>query len=374
MPPIHVLIKPASGSCNLRCEYCFYTDEASKRETASFGMMSPETLEAVVKRVLSFATGECTIAFQGGEPTLVGLDFYRQLVELQKKYNSKGLKILNAMQTNGIAIDHEWARFFAENNFLIGLSLDGSKDINDQLRIDPSGEGTYKRIMRTAQLFDNYKVEYNILTVVTAQVAKNIGKIMGFFKRNNLRYQQYIPCLDPLYEERGRYSFSLTPELYGRFLKRSFDAWYNDVKKGEFIYNRYFENLIGMLLGYYPESCGMSGQCSYQYVVEADGGVFPCDFYVLDQYKLGNLVEDDFESIDKKRKEIGFIEESLIVEEKCKSCKWFKLCRGGCRRYRDNLGKVELNYYCSSYQDFFEYSIERLLEIARGIKSNEVKK
>jgi uncharacterized protein len=334
-------------------------------------MMSLDTLEGMIKNIFRYASQECTIAFQGGEPTLIGLDFYKQLIDYVQKYNKDRIKVNYAIQTNGYLINDEWAKFFSEHRFLVGLSLDGVKDTHDLYRIDSHGAGTYKTVMRTTQLFNNFGVDYNILTVVTANVAKNIGKIYGFYKKNNFRYQQYIPCLDPLMEKRGTNEYSLTPEKYAYFLKTLFDLWYYDVKRGDFIYIRYFENLVGILLGINPESCGMLGHCSIQYVVEADGGVYPCDFYVLDQYRIGNIATDSFETIEQNRRHIGFIEESMQVSEECRTCRWQQLCRGGCRRDREPMidNKLSLNYFCSAYREFFEYAYERLYEVARNASS-----
>lgn len=369
MPPINLLIKPASGSCNMRCKYCFYADEVSNRETASYGVMKLEVLEQVVQKTLAHATGSCTFAFQGGEPTLAGLDFFRALITYEQKHNIKKLPIQNALQTNGYLIDEEWASFLGENRFLVGLSLDGHKDLHDFYRIDAHGDGTYKRVMHAAQLLNQHKVDFNILTVITAQTAKSIRKIYGFYRRNNFLYQQYIPCLDPIGEERGLHGYSLTPALYAEFLKTLFDLWYYDITHGNFIYIRYFENLVGMLLGEPPESCGMIGYCSMQYVLEADAGVYPCDFYVLDEYLLGNLTTDSFTELDQKRQEIGFVENSRYVSWECESCQWRPLCRGGCRRDREPMkdGRLSLNYFCPAYREFFSYAAPRLQEIARRV-------
>ena len=162
-PPLHLLIKPASGNCNLRCKYCFYADITEKREIPSFGMMTEETLETVVKKALLSGAPEVTFAFQGGEPTLVGLPFYRRLMQLQAQYNEKHIPIHNAIQTNGILMDDEWAAFFAENRFLVGLSMDGTEAANDLHRVDAKGDGTHKRLMQVVRLFKKHKVEFNIL-------------------------------------------------------------------------------------------------------------------------------------------------------------------------------------------------------------------
>ena len=165
MPPISVLIKPASSLCNMRCKYCFYADITDNREVKSYGIMSEETLENLIKKAFEYASGSATFAFQGGEPTLAGLDFYRKLLQLEQKYNVKKIPVQNAIQTNGYVIDEEWAKFLAENKFLVGLSLDGTRDIHDSLRVDAAGKGTFSRVEKTAKLFKKHGVEFNILCV-----------------------------------------------------------------------------------------------------------------------------------------------------------------------------------------------------------------
>ncbi len=360
--PINVMLKPASGSCNLRCRYCFYADIQGNRETKNYGMMSVATLEAIVKKTLAYERRECTIAFQGGEPTLAGLDFFRELIRIQKEYNVNGVKISNALQTNGIGLDDEWAEFFVKNNFLVGLSLDGMQGKHDMFRVHADGSGTFDEVLKTAAVFDAHKVEYNILTVVNSKTAQNIKRTYEFFKKHGFLYQQYIPCLEP-FTDTSKHDYSLTPHLYATFLKDLFDLWYDDISKHNFIYIRYFENLLGMINGYPPESCGMAGHCMAQNVIEADGSVFPCDFYMLDEYKIGNLVTDCFEEIEANRHKIKFIENSYKVEEECKGCKWLQICRGGCRREREDGGLLILNRHCEAYKEFFDYAYKRLASI-----------
>ncbi len=371
--PINMLIKPASGLCDMRCSYCFYCDETEKREVKSYGMMSEETLENLVRKPLEQGFSPCTFAFQGGEPTLIGLDFYKKFVELVKKHKPENTETYFAIQTNGLSINDEWAQFFAENNFLVGLSMDGNKKVHDSLRFDAKQEGTFNRVLRASQILNNHKVEYNILTVITSNVAKNIKDMYAFFERNNFTYQQYIPCLDPIGEDRGKYEWSLTPQLYAQFLKTLFDLWYRSFKRDKPVSIRYFDNLVMLLLGQPPESCGMMGNCTFQNVIEADGGVYPCDFYALDEYNIGSINENSFEEINQKRKEIGFIETSQYVDEDCKACKWYPLCRGGCRRDRDNFtgSQLEKNYFCPAFKQFFEYSIERLEEVAQTVMNRQ---
>lgn len=368
--PVSLLIKPASSLCNMRCDYCFYHDVASKRNITSYGIMTSETMEDVIRNIFATASGSCHFAFQGGEPTLAGLDYFREFLDLEKKYNKNKLSISHSIQTNGYAIDTEWAEFFAQNKFLVGLSLDGNKEVNDLYRKDIDRKGSYSKIMRAVQLFKNKGVSYNVLTVVTGNTVSNIGKIYHFFCNNGFTYQQYIPCLEPLDSKPNQQTYSLTASQYGEFLKQLFNLWYADWKRGKPISIRYFDNLVGILLGYPPESCGMTGRCSCQNVVEADGSVYPCDFYVLDQYRIGNLRTENLKEIQRRGEATEFIKSSYSLPDDCKKCKWLPLCRGGCRREREVPadGQIGKNRYCTAYQNFFEYAIERLTEIAHKVR------
>ncbi len=377
MPALSLLIKPASGNCNMRCRYCFYADELDNREIRSYGKMSVDTMRTIVDKAMEYGDYECTIAFQGGEPTLAGLDFYRDLVAYVTAHeNPKKLKIHYALQTNGYLINEEWAAFLGENHFLVGVSLDGLKEIHDRYRLDAAGKGTYQRVISAIRLLEKHQVEYNILTVVTAATARNGQKIYNYFKKNHFGYQQYIECLDPIGEEPGQHEYSLTPEKYGEFLKSMFDAWYLDMRSGTYVYNRYFENLMMIMAGQQPESCNMRGVCGKQWVFEADGSVYPCDFYALDQWRLGNIQENSFEEMDEKRDGLGFIQWSMRQQEDCQKCRWFGLCRNGCRRNREPVTAehTNRNYFCKSYQMFFEYAYPRLEEIYQLYMAGRIRK
>ena len=377
MPALSLLIKPASGNCNMRCRYCFYADELDNREIRSYGKMSLDTMHTIVDKAMEYGDYECTIAFQGGEPTLAGLDFYRDLVAYVTAHeNLKKLKIHYALQTNGYLINEEWAEFLGKNHFLVGVSLDGLKEIHDRYRLDAAGKGTYQRVISAIRLLEKHQVEYNILTVVTAATARNGQKIYNYFKKNHFGYQQYIECLDPIGEEPGQHEYSLTPEKYGEFLKSMFDAWYLDMRSGTYVYNRYFENLMMIMAGQQPESCNMRGVCGKQWVFEADGSVYPCDFYALDQWRLGNIQENSFEEMDEKRDELGFIQWSMRQQEDCQKCRWFGLCRNGCRRNREPVTAehTNRNYFCKSYQMFFEYAYPRLEEVYQLYMAGRIRK
>lgn len=375
MRPVTVMLKPSSGACNMRCKYCFYVDETEKRAVANYGFMSPETQEAVIRRVLAFAKGSCTLVFQGGEPTLVGLDFYRRLSELEKQYNVNHVTIHHSIQTNGLLIDAEWAKFFAEHHYLVGVSLDGPKDVHDNYRVDAQGKGTYNRVMHALQILKQHKVDFNILTTLTESGARAARQSYSFFGRNGFFWQQYIPCLDPLGEARGQHPYSLTSKGFENYLKAVFDCWYQDALTGTLRYHRYFYNLLSIMQGQRPEACDMNGVCSWQYVVEADGSVYPCDFYMLDRWRLGNFLTDTFEQIDARRAELRFVEISHEALKGCRDCRWFPLCRGGCRRDREGAIGEPLgeNYFCEAYKNFFEYAYPRLEQIIYMLRAGKVR-
>ena len=366
MPPISLLVKPASGSCNMRCRYCFYTDETENRTVPSMGVMSIETMKTMVDKALIFADGDCSFAFQGGEPSLAGLPFFRALTDYVKDHpNPKKVRVHYSFQTNGYNLNEDWAKWFVENQVLVGISLDGPKEIHDRYRVDHAGKGTYQKVMSSIQLFNKYHVDYNILTVVTSATSRHGQQVYNFFKKNDFRYQQYIECLDPIGEVQGGYEYSLTPERYEEFLKTTFDSWYLDMKSGRYVYNRYFENLMMIIARQGAESCNMRGVCGAQWVIEADGSVYPCDFYALDEWYLGNINQDSFETMEQQRQTLGFIEWSKQIPEDCKNCRYFGLCRNGCRRNREPVtsNSTQKNYFCSAYKNFIEYAYPRLAEI-----------
>lgn len=367
MPPINILIKPSSGNCNLRCRYCFYYDTMSNRKQPTYGFMAEETLRQVVKQALAYAEGTCSFVYQGGEPTLSGIPFFEKYIEFQEEYNVNHVEVRHAIQTNGYHLDKDWASFLKKHGFLVGVSLDGGPKVHDFYRRTPSGDGSFPQIMKNIELLKQTGVEFNILSVVTRMSAPLIARTYQFYRKNHLDYLQFIACLDPLGTRPGTQEYSLTPEIYGRFLIDLFNLWYEDLCMGKQPFIRQFENYVALLLGQPPESCDMRGTCGIQYAVEADGSVYPCDFYVLDEYKLGNLLTDSMEEIDRMRERSGFIEMSKNKEAACLQCAYRFLCRGGCQRTRI---KTEDNhqYFCRSYQMFFDACLPRLQDIAKTIR------
>lgn len=356
-----MMIKPASGNCNLRCEYCFYCDEMEHRKGPSCGCMDEETMRAVIRASLSGDVDGCTFGFQGGEPTLWGLPRFRDFVNCVEAQNERKIPVQYFLQTNGCTLDREWAEFFRANQFLIGVSVDGTIHTHDRYRKTRDGQGTYVRAMEGIQCLREVGVPFNVLTVVHSGVAVAAEKVYKTLRKQGFSYLQFIPCLDALDGERRGYS--LTAEGYGRFLCSVFDLWYQEWESGTQVSVRQFENYVDMLCGYEPESCDMRGCCGINYVVEVDGSVYPCDFYALDEWRLGNLREDTLEQIDAARAASGFTN-GRPLPEACRACKWLMLCRNGCRRHLQGRE----NRFCRSYQMFFEHAIERLERVAGNRK------
>ena len=353
-------MKPVSGLCNMQCTYCFYQDESSKRKIKDYGLMKETTLEQVVRKAIEKTERVCTFAYQGGEPLLAGLDFYKKSIELQKKYNKKGVMIQNVIQTNGYELDEEWCEFFKINNFLVGVSLDGIKKTHDKFRKNKQGADTYFEIVNHIGILEQKGVDFNILTVVNNETATKIDRIYEFYKKKGFVYQQYIACIEPLGEEEGKQDYSISAVEYGKFLCRLFELWKIDIDKGEYISIRQFENWMDIVRGRMPEACEHRGICGLQTIIEADGSVFPCDFYALDSFLLGNINTDTWEEIEERRQQSGFLERSHNHTIDCLECKYFRVCRGNCNRYRVD-GKHIL---CEGYRYFFDRYLEELIKIA----------
>lgn len=368
MRATQLLIKPVSGACNMHCGYCFYKDVGQNRAITDKGVMTIQTFEQAISKTFAITDELCTISFQGGEPTLRGLDFYRQVIETVNTHNTKNIRIQYTFQTNGIIINQAWAQFFKENNFLVGISLDGTETLHDTYRLTGTGEKTFSQVVSAAELLKKHKVDFNILTVVTDKTAHAAKELYDFFRSRQFSFLQFIPCLAPLADARS--SCFLSPQNYGTFLCDVFDCWYKDILNGTYISIRQFDNYLLILSGRPPEACDMGGICSIQNVIEADGSVYPCDFFALDQYCLGNINQDDFTAIEKKREHIHFIQESQEQSAKCRQCKYFVLCRGGCKRHRFMNSEVsdKENYFCQSFYTFFETCGSRLIHASQLLK------
>jgi len=360
--PITLMIKPASSLCNLQCDYCFYLDEEKNRANKYRTIMNSETIENIVIKAHQ-TSNNINYIFQGGEPSLATLPWFENFIELVDKYKNKNDILSFSFQTNGTLIDDKFAKFLKKHNFLVGVSFDGFSRIHDIHRKFSDSTKSSRSVKKGLKHLEENKVDYNILTVVTNEVAINITKIYKNLVDERFTYHQYIACLDPIESDENKF---LNPTIYGKFLVELFDLWINDLKQSRNISIRLFNNFVSILLGNPPEACDMNGVCSQQYVFESNGDTFPCDFYCLDDYLLGNINKDSFDDIDNRREQIGFIKNPPNLHEDCNSCPYLFLCRGGCPRYKNSENKFR---FCESYKYFFDKRLVELESLAAMIST-----
>lgn len=370
MKQLTFLVKPASSLCGLRCRYCFYEDVAQCRETRSMGLMTRETAEALLRAATGAvqAGDVIQITFQGGEPTLAGLDFFRAFVRMERELIPSGVAVHHSIQTNGMSITGEWAEFFRENHVLVGLSLDGARAFHDAMRVDAQDKGTWDRATAALKQLEQAGVETNLLCVVTGPMARSPQKVYQSLCKLGRHPLQFIPCLDPLEAPRGSMPYSLSPQRYGQFLCGLFDCWYRDWQGGRYVSIRLFDDYLRILAGMPPSTCAASGACGSYLVVEGDGGLYPCDFFVLDEWYLGNIHDlgvDDAVTCAQSRR---FLERGQMRPQACAGCPHVAVCRGGCPRDWTGLAHQVENYYCPALRQFFDYAMPRLRQAAAAIR------
>lgn len=340
------LIKPVSSSCNMQCKYCFYNDEASHRDISNYGTMSVETMRVFIVQTLGLSD-EITYAFQGGEPTLAGLCWFQKFV-YEVETQRTGQEIHYSIQTNGIQLNQDWIDFFKQHDFLVGVSLDGFKANHNYFR------GHYEEVMGFIELLKNNQVNYNILTVLTESLSQYPKELYDFYKQIDVKHVQLIACLPELY---GSTAFSLNPQSFYNFYRTFFQCWYEDLKQGHYISVSFFDQLLTLFSGKVPNLCGMLGKCSVQYVIEANGNVYPCDFYCLDQYYMGNIHDITL----KEMHAVNFINEEKKMFKDCPICKFRKLCGGNCKRMNVTMFDDEQCYY----QMFLEETYQIFYQLAK---------
>ena len=347
-----LLIKPASAVCNLDCAYCFYLDrDADPYKEMPARRMTEETLERLVDSYLFYSYPQSTFSFQGGEPTLAGLQFFEKLVRFQQHYGRGGQQVSNALQTNAILLDESWCQFFRQYQWLLGVSLDGPEELHDRYRFNKSGHGTWTRVMQSVELLQREKVEFNILCVLSQANVHQPRQLYRFFRAAGIEHLQFIPLAEftpggaPL-------PFTITPEQYGRFLVELFDEWWPERRKMRI---RFFDNIAEALAGQKPGCCEMHESCDSYAVVEYNGDVFPCDFFVEGAWKLGNVTLNSWTEIARRARRHSFAAKKRIPHPECQVCEYQSICHGGCPKFRHGPhGRFEdLDYFCDSYKMIF---------------------
>ena len=359
-PRIHsLLIKPASAVCNIDCSYCFYLDrDADPYKALPARRMTLETLERLVDSYLFYSYPQSAFAFQGGEPTLAGLPFFEKLVEFQQSRGRNGQAVSNSIQTNGLQIDDAWCQFFRQYQWLVGISLDGPEAMHDQYRLNRQGKGTWHQVMKAIETLQKNRVDFNVLCVVNHANVGRPKELYRFFRGLGVEHIQYIPLSE--FDGLGQpLPFTITPQEYGQFLCETFDAWWPDRRR---IHVRYFENIAEALAGQRPGTCTLHETCDSYVVVEYNGDVYPCDFFVEQNWKLGNVNLDSWPEIARRQRRNQFAAKKTIAHPECLACEYQSLCHGGCPKHRHDPHRQfdDLDYFCSAYKMIFAKSVPPL--------------
>lgn len=328
--------------------------------------MQEPVLQKLIEKALQYVGpyGHIQFAFQGGEPTLAGLSYF-ELFVAEVNRRKQGQKIDYVLQTNGLLLDEKWAVFLKQHAFLLGVSLDGFKSNTDTFRYDTKKKGVYDRVMQAIAILRKYDVPFNILTVLTSELSRHPKQLYDFYKEHDFEYVQLIPCLDSLDETKVS-SFELKPQEFANFYKIFYKLWAADYKIGKHMSVTLFDNVIPMFNGVPPQQCGMLGFCSPQLVVEANGSIYPCDFYVLDENECGNIMVDELSEILQSRPMKQFLAEPKKMSKLCETCQFKTICNGGCKR--QNGAYFRDDFYCG-YQDFLYDAHESMNEIAKMIRN-----
>ena len=367
----HLMAKPVSYQCNIACDYCFYLgkEHGTLRPGQQQRHMDGKTLEQYIKQYIDAHPGnEIEFTWQGGEPTLAGLAFYQQALELQQKH-ARGKNIRNSMQTNGVLIDDTWAAFLAQNNFLVGLSVDGPEFLHDRYRKTRSQHSVFEKVINAMNVLRLYGVEVNVLCVVNNVTAEHPDEIYHFLSQElGATFIQFIPAVEQLpvsqhygellypqsLSQRTVTSWSVSGEQWGQFIIQVFDKWVRrDVGR---VFVQLFDSALAAWLGEKPSLCVMQSTCGFGLVVEQNGDVYSCDHYVYPEHRLGNVRRDNLEKMvnSKQQRKFGMAKAQVAAE--CERCEWRFACHGGCPKHRIHpSGKRWHNQLCAGYKAMFSH-------------------
>ncbi|MCD8510226.1 MAG: anaerobic sulfatase maturase [Bacillus sp. (in: Bacteria)] len=384
---VSIMWKTVSDACNLACDYCYYKDCEGSMDNLE--RIEPKLLEKFIKDYMAQTNGGAVFTWQGGEPLLAGLDFFQNVVDLQGKYAPKNTIISNSIQTNGTLIDAHWAQFFRTYRFVVGISIDGPKEMHDKRRKTGSGAGSFQQVMAGVEQLRRHHVPFTVLTVLHEGNITEPDRLMEFYEKNGFMDVQFLPCMEFMSQEPGTPGkYAITPRQYGDFLCRVFDRWYKDGSPTVNI--RFFDNILRGYLRLEMESCTQREDCPKVLVLEQNGDAYPCDFYISEEYKLGNVGDDTLEEILHNPVYWEFLQLKGEMAEECKECDYLHLCHGGCPRNRywasgeagvgsgGRFGaKVEsdaqststgVDYFCQSYRQLFSHAHRRMERLGAKVK------
>ena len=369
--PLYVMLKPAGAHCNLACKYCYYLEKNNLYQNSHRHLMSDETLEQFTREYIEAQTmPQVLFTWHGGEPLMRSIDFYKKALALQKKY-AHGKQIDNVIQTNGTLLTDEWCEFFAQNQWLVGISIDGPQEYHDHYRVTPAGKPSWEKVMQGIQLLKKHRVEWNAMAVVNAYNAEHPLEFYHFFRDNGCQYLQFTPIVERLTEhEDGRTLASLaddreipltdasvTPQQWGNFLCTIFDDWVrHDVGK---TFVEIFDCTLANWMGVLPGICAYSKECGHAGVMEHNGDVYSCDHFVFPEYKLGNIREQSLIDMLYGEKQQAFSRlKHTSLPRQCKECDMEFACHGECPKNRfekDKYGEPGLNYLCQGYYQYYSH-------------------
>ncbi|MCA8990636.1 MAG: anaerobic sulfatase maturase [Planctomycetaceae bacterium] len=380
---VHVMVKPIGPICNLDCEYCYYLKKEDLYPGTKSWRMRSETLRDYIRQHIAAqpaGVDEITFAWQGGEPTLLGVEFFREANAIQKELAPPGVRTVNTMQTNGTLLDDEWCAFFKQENWLIGLSMDGPAELHDHYRFDKQGKPTFAQVHRGLQLLKRHEVEFNVLVVVNRHNGDAGRRVYTYLRDNGAQYMQFIPAVEPL---EGHHPGamkqaastvsprSVLPEQWGRFLVDVFDEWIRrDVGK---VFVQIFDQALSAHMGIEPSLCVFRKQCGRALAMEHNGDVYSCDHFVEEDYRLGNIQELPLvEMVNSARQQEFGRHKETSLPEYCRSCEVLEYCRGECPKNRilqTPEGAEGLNYLCQGYRRFFNHIRPYLEQMAIELRA-----
>lgn len=369
--PLYVMLKPAGAHCNLACKYCYYLEKNNLYDKSHRHIMSDEMLEQFTREYIEAQTmPQVLFTWHGGEPLMRSIDFYKKALTLQKKY-ARGRRIDNVIQTNGTMLTDEWCEFFAQNNWLVGISIDGPQEYHDHYRLTTTGNPSWQKVMHGIELLKKHHVEWNAMAVVNAYNANHPLEFYHFFKDNGCQYLQFTPIVERLTQHQdGRTlasladdkeiplaDFSVTPEQWGNFLCAIFEEWvHNDVGK---MFVEIFDCTLANWMGVLPGICAYSKNCGHAGVMEHNGDVYSCDHFVFPEYKLGNIRDHTLIEMLYGDKQHAFSRlKHTSLPRQCKECDMEFACHGECPKNRfekDKYGESGLNYLCKGYYQYYSH-------------------
>jgi uncharacterized protein len=381
------MAKPIGPVCNLRCEYCFYLEKEALYPDGEQYRMSDEVLEAYIRQVVQAHADipELLFAWQGGEPTLLGIDFFRRALELQKSY-AGGKPVRNTLQTNGTLLDDDWCRFLKKNDFLVGLSLDGPEELHDRYRRDAGGGPTFAKVMRALELMKKHGTEFNILACVNRETSKRPLDVYTFFREVGVEFIQFIPIVELASNEKSAElglqlgvpqehggegsdpdvtDWTVEPEDYGDFLNAIFDEWVRNDVGSVFVMN--FEWALVSYIGIDNPACFFSPVCGNAVIIEHNGDIYSCDHFMYPRYRLGNILTDDLAGMMNSPLQREFGADKGNLPRYCQECKVLMACYGECPKHRFVTtpdGEPGLNYLCAGYRKYFSHIAPYLKVIA----------